>query len=273
MSDYVLPKPKATLPYRSTFRTALKRQFQVLYALMMHDIKSRFFGNGLGYVVTILWPATHIAVIMLIFVFTGRPVPYGSSAMLYAATGVLPYIAWNYISRFVCLGVVQNKSFMAYPIIKPLDMMFARLALEIVSIFIITVALIVILIVCQAPVMPINLSAAVCGLLSAVFLGIGFAVFNGVICMIVPLWNIVYVLFLIVFWVTGGLAIDPEALPARVGALFAWNPLLHCIEWVRSGYYADFPAHLLDKSYVLWVAGGSLVLGLIGERLLRRFLL
>ncbi len=273
MSDYALPKPGALPSTRSRFRTALKSQFQVLYALMMHDIKSRFFGNGLGYVVTIVWPATHIAVIVLIFVFMGRPAPYGSSALLYAATGVLPYIAWNYISRFVCIGVIQNKSFMAYPIIKPLDMMLARLALEIVSIFIITVALVGIMVVCQAPVVPINMGAAVAGLLSAVFLGIGFGVFHGVICMILPLWNIVYVLFLIVFWITGGLAINPEALPDQLGQIVAWNPLLHSIEWVRTGYYADFPAHLLSKSYVLWVAGGSLVLGLIGERSLRRFLL
>ena len=273
MSDFALPRPRAAPHRRSGFRVALRRQVQVLHALMLHDIKSRFFGNGLGYVVTILWPTVHIAVILLIYVFNGRTVPYGSSALLYAATGVVPYIAWNYISRFVCLGVVQNRAFLAYPIIKPLDMMFARLALEMVSIFIITVGLLVVLVICQVQVVPANTGAAVAGLMSAVFLGIGFGILNGVICMIIPLWNIVYVLILISFWITAGLAINPETVPEPIGRILAWNPLLHSIEWVRQAYYADFPAHLLDKSYVLWVAAGSLALGLLAERTLRRFLL
>lgn len=271
MSIYSLPAPRSARRRSSPWRELLRTQFQVLYALMMHDIKSRYFGNGLGYVVTILWPSAHMAIIMVIFVFGKRPVPYGQSAALYAATGVLPYIAWNYISRFVLLGLLTNKSFLQYPIIKPLDMMFARLALEMVSISMVTAGLIAIMAICQVPVMPINLGQAALGLLSAVFLGIGFGIFNGVISMIFPLWNIGYVLVLITFWITSGLAINPEALPGQLGYIISWNPLLHSVEWVRTAYYYDFPAHLLDKSYVLWMAAGSLAFGLLGERILRRF--
>ncbi len=240
---------------------------------MLHDIKNRFFGNGLGYIMMILWPASHMAVVMLVFLFVGRAVPYGQSAMLYAATGVVPYIAWNYISRFTCLGVIQNKSFMAYPVIKPLDMMLARLALEIVSSYIITMVLLFILMLCQVPIVPVDIGTAVAGLLSAVFLGIGFGVFNTTICMITQFWQLVYVLVLIVAWLTCGLAINIEAMPERLGEILAWNPLVHSIEWVRLGFYADYPAHYLSRTYVLMCAAVSLVLGLIGERALRRFLL
>ena len=272
MSDFALPKPRATGD-APTFRTALKRQQQVLFALMLHDIKSRFFGNGLGYIATILWPASHMAVVILAFVFTGRKAVYGHSALLFAATGVTPYIAWSYISRFMILSVVQNKSFMSYPSIKPLDIMFARAFLEVVSIYIITVLLVVVLVVFQAPYVPIDISTSMMGLLSAVLLGIGFGTLNSVISMMLPLWGIVYILILIVGWLTAGLAIDIEALPKQLGDLLAWNPLLHSVEWVRLGYYPDFPAYHLSKSYVLFCGAGSFVLGLVAERALRRFLL
>ena len=124
---------------------------------MLHDIKSRFFGNGLGYVVTILWPSTHIAIVILAYIIGKRPVPYGNSALLYASTCVLPFIAWNYMSRFTMMGMLQNRSFLAYPVIKPLDMMFARLALEHVSIFIITVGLLCTDMLFQVDVISINL--------------------------------------------------------------------------------------------------------------------
>ena len=269
MTDFVLPRPRHAGKTYGPFRGAVKAQLQVLHALILHDIKSRFFGNGLGYILTILWPTVHMVAIMGIFVLGGRPVPYGQSAMLYAATGVLPYIAWNYISRFMSLSMTMNKGFLGYPVIKPLYMMHARLILECNTIFIITVGTIAVLTLCQAPVMPLDPGQAALGLLSAVALGVGFGYLVSVFCLIHHFFNIVYVLILIVFWITAGLAINPEAMPDQIGYYLSWNPLLHSIEWIRSAYFNDFPAHLLDKGYVLKVAGITFVLGLILERLLR----
>ena len=270
MSDFSLPRPR-TDPPKSALVKALITQRDVLWALILHDIKSRFFGNGWGYAVTILWPATHIAIILSFYILGKRPVPYGNSAMLYASIGILPYIAWNYMSRFTMMAMTQNRNFMAYPVIKPLDMMFARLALEHVSIFIITVGLICVNALMQVDIVPINLSEAVCGLLSAVLLGIGFGVMNAVIVMIFPLWFIGYVGILILFWFTGGLVFNPETMPTEIGYYVSWNPLMHSIEWIRKGYYADFPAHLLSKTYVLSVGGGTFVLGLLMERTLKPY--
>lgn len=270
MSDFSLPQPRQAAK-RSPLMRSLVTQRNVLWALMLHDIKSRFFGNGLGYIVTILWPATHIAIVVIAYVISKRPVPYGSSALLYASTCVLPFIAWNYMSRFTMMGMVMNRSYLAYPVIKPLDMMFARLALEHISIFIITVGLIATNMLFQVDVVPVNLSDAICGLLSAVLLGIGFGIFNSVIVMIFPMWVIGYVGIIIVFWLTSGMVINPEAMPSELAYWVSWNPLMHCVEWIRKGFYADFPAHLLSKTYVLSCGAGSLALGLIMERALKRF--
>ncbi len=117
--------------------------------------------------------------------------------------------------------------------------------------------------------MPNDLVGASFGLLSAVLLGLGFGVLNSVITLIFPIWNIFYVLFLILFWLTSGVALNPETMPTEIGNWFAWNPLLHCIEWVRAAYYPDIPTRLLDKNYVLSVGAGSLALGLVLERMLR----
>ena len=260
MSEFSLPQPTSRR-HRSPVAKALFAQRDVLWALMLHDIKSRFFGNGWGYVVTIIWPATHIAIIVAFYVIARRPVPYGSSGFLYASTGILPYIAWSYMSRFTMTGVMQNRSFMSYPIIKMLDMIAARLALESVSVFIITVGLFCVAELLQVDAVPLSLSTAVGGLLSAVFLGIGFGVLNSVIVRIFPLWIIGYMGIVILFWFTAGLAINPEALPAVLGYWVSWNPLMHSVEWIRLGYYADFPAHLLDKGYVLSVGGRNVGFG------------
>ena len=145
------------------------------------------------------------------------------------------------MSRFTMMGMVQNRSFMAYPVIKPLDMMFARLALEHVSIFIITVGLVATNILFQVDVIPLNLSDAVCGLLSAVLLGIGFGILNSVIVMMFPLWVIGYVGIILLFWFTSGMIINPETMPAELGYWISWNPLMHSVEWIRKGLLRRFP--------------------------------
>ena len=249
----------------------LRAQFQVLYALMMHDIKSRFFGNGLGYVVTILWPAAHIAIVVGIFYFSARMAPYGDDPLLYASTGVLPYMIWNYVSRFTMMGLAMNRSFLQYPIIKPLDIMIARQALETVTSVLLVAGLAVFLYACGRNPMPIRLDDAALGLFSAWLLGIGFGIFNGVICMIFPLWGIFYFGVLIGTWIACGIALQPEQMPTQIGDLLAWIPLLHSVELMRLAYYEDFPARLLDREYVLYWGAGSLVLGLVMERGLRLF--
>ena len=273
MTDIPQDRILATLPTdpKVRLRLAIKSQINIIGALVLHDMKSRFFGNGWGYVVTILWPAAHFAAISVGYVISGRAVPYGSSMLLFISTGVLPYIVWNYISRFCILGVVQNKSYLSYPIVKPMDLMISRLLLEIMTSSIITLLIVIVIELSGVSAMPRDLVSAVFGLLSAVLLGIGFGVLNSVITLILPIWNIIYVLFLILFWLTSGVALNPEAMPVEIGNIFAWNPLLHCIEWVRAAYYEDIPTRLLDKSYVLTVGATSLALGLILERVLRQW--
>ncbi len=261
------------LPRRSSWRMAVKNQTNVFHALVLHDIKTRFFGNGLGYVVSVLWPATHLAVIMGINAVLGRGAGYGTSALLFVATGVLPYICWNYISRFCMLSMVSNKSSLSYPLINALDVILARIFLELVTCTIITFVLLISLTVVGIDVVPVQPAEAAEGLLSAVLLGIGFGVLNATIVMILPLWMIGYILILIGFWLTCGVAINPELMPPQIADVLAWNPLLHCIEWVRSAYYPDYPRRLLSKNYVLEVGFGSLSLGLLMQRTLTRYTL
>ena len=257
----------------SGWRVTLTNQVNVFHALVLHDIKTRFFGNGLGYVVTVLWPGVHLAVIVGIYSFTGRGNGYGTSPLLFVATGVLPYICWNYISRFCMLGLLQNKSALFYPIINILDIMFARIFLEIVTCSIITFLLLAFLMLNSIDVVPSHPAEAVLGLLSAVLLGTGFGVLNAGISLIAPLWFTGYVLILILFWITSGVVINPETLPEQIGYWLSWNPLLHCIEWIRSAYYDDYPTHLLDKNYVLETGFVTLALGLLMQRTMKRYLL
>ncbi len=43
---------------------ALNRQGRVIYALMLRDVRTRFFGNGLGFLgLSVIWPLVHIVIL------------------------------------------------------------------------------------------------------------------------------------------------------------------------------------------------------------------
>ena len=257
--------------HKSVLPQALRTQINVIHALILHDIKNRFFGNGLGYVVTILWPTVHVVIIVGIFVIGGRVAPFGNSTLLYAITGVVPYICWNYISRFMQMTVLQNRSFLSYPIINFIDMLIARVILEVNSMFIIITLCFIVLPIFGTSAMPMNAGGAAMAVLSAICLGIGFGTLATVITKIFPLFVLGYVVFLIVFWFTAGVAINPEAMPREIGDIIAWNPLLHSIEWLRQSYFIDAPTRLLSKTYVFEVSFVTFTLGLIGSVALKPF--
>ena len=261
------PLPLAPNRYRSPY----KIQLDVIHALILHDIKSRYFGSGIGYLITILWPAAHLAVIMTIFVVGGRVVPNGSSALLYAATGIYPFIVWSYVSRFTMMTAMQNKSFLNYPIIRPMDMVIARIILELNTAFIILIWLSITLYLSGVPVMPNDPLRAVVGILASLTVAIGFGMLGAVFTFILPYFFLAYILVIIAIYASSGIIMNPETLPSSVGDYFYWNPVVHCVEMVRSAYYPDYTTRLLDIRYPFILGFSTFSLGLGLERALRRF--
>ena len=59
-------------------------------------------------------------------------------------------------------------------------------------------------------------------------------------------------------------------MPGWARDILAWNPLLHAIDWFRTGFFEAYQPHWLDASYLAVVAILSLLVGLALHRLLWR---
>jgi len=243
----------------------------VIYALMMHDIKNRFFGSGLGQILLVLWPFAHIVVLMVIYVAMKRPNPYGDSLVQYTAVSIFPFICFNYVSRWIVYSAQTNRSFLQYPIIKPLDLLVGRALLEIVSMTMVIFMLVTLVVVMGYNAMPADPIQALYALGATMFMAVSMGILNGVIAFVVPVWLLVYTLLIIVSYISSGVLFVPSNMPEQFRTPLSYNPLLQCTEWMRSAYYPDYPTLVLDRLYVLKFSLITLTAGLILERLLRRF--
>jgi capsular polysaccharide transport system permease protein len=236
---------------------------------MLRDIKTRFFGSALGFLVSIGWPLSHIVILLFIYTMMGRTPPYGDSAALWFATGVVPFMAFSYVSRFTVLGMVMNKPLLILPVVRVTDILFARVILEILSSVIVIIVLIIAFWSLGINFTPTNTVEAFRALLVALLLGVGFGIFNSAIASFIPMWFTGYSLSMILFWIASGVIYVPDALPQNAAYWLSFNPALQCVEWMRSAYYEGYGSQILDKTYVIRWGVGSMLVGLVLERLVR----
>jgi capsular polysaccharide transport system permease protein len=253
--------------------SAWQRQRRVLLAVMLRNIRTRFFGNGLGYLVGIAWPLSHILILVGIFAFSGRAAPFGDSRVLFVATGVVPFMAFSYLARFTMLSVMRAKPLLAFPEVRILDVLMATALLEVLAASCVTMVLIIIAWFAAIDVAPKDIVEATYAFGSALLIGLGFGLVNGVIVLATPTWYTGFALINVLMWFSAGVFYVPDALPGPIRDALAYQPMLQVIEWMRSAYYEDYGSLLLDRRYVIGFGLLMVFLGLLLERAMRGHLL
>jgi len=248
-------------------------QIRVLVALMLRDMRSRFFGNGFGFVIAVAWPLVHIIILLIMFSSSGRMAPYGDSLLLFLSIGIIPFIVFSYMSRFIMLSLVMNRPLINFPIVKVLDILFARAILETLGAIIFTTLLCTILWILNVDFMPNDLLQACYAYGAAIMLGFGMGVINAIIGMAFYGWVTGYSLVIIAFYGSSGILFIPDSLPQILRYYLSFNPVLQVIEWMRTAYYNGYHSTVLDKTYVLAWCLCTVAGGLILERLIRGKLL
>ncbi len=247
----------------------LRTQGQVIYALMLRGIKSRL-GNGLGFLgMSVGWPLAHLALLLILHAVLHAVTPIGDDPILFYATGVLPYITFNYISRWTMIGLLFDRALLAFPIVKPVDLLIARALLETLASCTAAITLMILLWLHGTNFMPRDPVQAAFAYGASVLFGFGMGILNGLIGLAFQGWVLGYVAVLIGFYIASGIYFVPDFLPAGVQYYLSFNPLLHAVSWMRSAYYPGYSAHLLDKTYLLSWGVCTTFAGLLIERLVR----
>lgn len=247
--------------------TATDVYLQVLSALILRDMRSRFGGSYWGYLVQMLWPVVHVIVIFVLMYYRGVQSPMGDSALLFVATGAFPFLAFKYISREMMKGYGVHKALTWFPQVKRIDTMTARALVEIVSSFLGLGVITWFLLSFGVDPVPVDFTMAITGYLAAIAMGISIGVLNIGIVALFPPWALIYVLISIILYITSGIMFMACYLPDSLYSIMKWNPLVQIVEWVRLGYEPNLPVQI-DYLYVLGWIFTSLTIGLLMDRYL-----
>lgn len=244
-------------------------QARVVYAVAIRETRTRFGGHQLGYAWALLEPTFWVLTFWGFLVIAGRGAPMGLEIVPFLVTGIVTYELAVKTADRVSLSIDGNKALLFYPHVHTLDLVFARGALE----FVTAVTVFAVLVGGHALLIQ---SLAVDDILRALYglvLAGLFGMSLGTVMCSLAVYNklthrIKGPIMRPLFWISG-LFFSANALPSHVRRYMLWNPILHCVEIVRDGWFPEYHARYADSNYVLaWIIGLSFI-GLTLERRVR----
>jgi capsular polysaccharide transport system permease protein len=246
-------------------------QFQVVHALVLRETRTRFGANQLGYLWAVLEPLMWVGTFWATYVLANRKVPADMGVVAFLGTGIVTYSMFQNTAVRSGEAINGNRGLLFYPQVQPLDLIFARGALEIAT------YCAVFLLIMGGNAMGEQELPRVDDILY-VMLGLGLAALLGaglglVLCMLGEISNMVQrlrgPLMRPLFWMPG-LFFTLEDAPEGARKYLLFNPVLHVVEIVRDGWFPSYDSPSADPGYVAYWILGLVLAGLLLERVVRR---
>jgi capsular polysaccharide transport system permease protein len=254
---------------RMRTESKIKVQARVVFALVMREMSTRYGRTAGGYVWAVIEPITFIAMMSVIFSAISRRPPLGDSFPLFFASGYLSFHAYRDISEAVSGAVQFNRPLLSFPRVTPLDTMIARFILQfLTSCFIIGLIMGTLLLVVDEQVR-VDPAPIVASLALMALLAVGVASINCVLFSYSPTWRQLFQLINRPLFLISGVLFLYEDLPSIVQGVLWWNPLIHIVSLMRSGFYATYDAGFVSEIYVVGVSAGPLLIGVLLLRAMR----
>lgn len=246
------------------------RQLHVVHALLLRETKTRFGESQLGYLWALAHPLLWIGTFAGLYYAFGHPTPPGMSTIAFLTTGIVPFSLFRETATRCLSAIDANKGLLFYPLVRPLDLVIARAALEAVTQLLVMAVLMGAVALYDGELRVQSLLHTLAGLGLAAGLGAscglllcGLSVYNR------SVEQVLSAAIRPLFWLSA--VFHPvEALPTALRDLLLLNPLVHAIELVREGWFPGYHARHADAWYpATWILV-LLFFGLGLERMARR---
>jgi capsular polysaccharide transport system permease protein len=264
----VVPAPSVRLP-----ASPLRVHGRVLYALVLREVAGQYERSRLGYLWAIIEPIVHLMVLGLFFsLLNHATAPLGHNLYLFYLTGLLPFFMVIHTGSKVMHGISANRSLLLLPPIKVLDILIARGLLSLLTELVVAVLILGIFNLLGISAVPENSLLTLGALLLAWFFGISVGIFMAVLSELFESWEMIWSQITRVMYFCSGIFYVAEKMPPRIRAVLIWNPILQCIELLRSGFYSGFAPPWLEPGYVMLAAmvllsAGGLLLNLCARHI------
>lgn len=226
-------------------------QFRVLHALILRELKSRYGNRRLGFAWALIEPIIFVSVFVMGFQLIGQGAPSGIPAALFFIAGISPFFMFRDIFAEVTQGTRGHQSLLMFPQVNRTDLLIAKLvvnSLVSISVFLILVIGLYFFGFTFRIEDPLGVMI---GFSLMIALGFGLGLFLGALGIRYEfIHSISQPVLGRPLFLTSGLFFTASMLPPFAREIALYNPLMHCIELIRSSLFESFDSRFIDLGYV-----------------------
>lgn len=238
---------------------------------MLRETKTLFGKNKLGYLWVFIQAAFTIGLFWGIRAWGITHPHFGLATPVFLLGGFIP---WFLVSESVSVSINAiggNRALLSYPQVFPIDLLIARTLLIGATYFCVMI-LWLLIIRMFGYVAPLHEPAKILlALAMAVLLGFGVGAIGSSLNLMLPATARIVPILLRILFFTSGLFFSVSELPIRFQSILFFNPILHIIELMRSGFSSTYPARFVSVGYIAGWVMATLALGLLLERYSRNY--
>lgn len=238
---------------------------RVIIAIVLRETKTRFGRNKLGFLWALIEPIVYIGVFIAIRSVTRDHIPFGQDFALFIVSGLLTLRTFSAIANRGMGAITSNKALLAYPPVKPLDLVIARTILESLTMGVVWMIFLSILAMTSEEKIIFHPDVFAQAIAALIYLASSVALLHASLAAVFPAWERIWGLTRLPLLLMSAIFYVPKLMPPWFQSILYWNPILHCAEWVRTGIYLTYEP-LLDVRYLLCFSTLTLCIGLMLEQ-------
>jgi capsular polysaccharide transport system permease protein len=249
-------------------RSAFKVQRDVIYALLLRELSSRFGKSRGGFIWVLVEPVAHLLVPVLVMSFIRNRVLPGVEYPVFLVYGFLPFLLFKAICLQIVNGVNTAKGLLSYRQVHLMDVFIAK-AMSYAVIQAVVFALVLsgmsLFGFDVLPPRPVEFAGVIILTISLAF-GLGL-VLAAIASLVPDTRSIINVMFMPLYLVSGVL-FPITRFPDEMVRWMAINPVLHLVELSRVAAVEGYePMKYLSLQYPVALALVSTLIGLMFYRL------
>jgi len=259
------PTSNITIAQRSSWQVMR----DVIAALFVRELKTRFGSSRLGYFWALAEPMAHILVFSGVFTLIGRQLISGVDIPLIVMTGIMPYLYFSRLVTGLSNGIQANTALLVYRQVQPIDPLLTRFLIDLAAYWISLVVLLILFAWLGFNVVPHDPLSFIAVNVVVSLLGFGIALS---LCSALLYWSdtpkLLSVAMRPMFFMSG-IFFTTAMIPTKYWVFLDWNPMLHLIELNRIAFFESYHTAFPNWTYPVVVALLANALGLMLYRVNR----
>jgi capsular polysaccharide transport system permease protein len=244
-------------------------QARSIFALVMRRMRVRYMGSRAGYVWAIVEAMAWVMVLKLAFQHGNARPPVGESFEIFFATGIIIARTWR-VTMLAVSNELTRRPRASLPTLHRLDAAYATWVLEAFTGMVVMIVVVGVLHLFGFDGVPGHLFSCLVAYWGMAVFSLASGMTLALLIMLIPALDHFKGIIMMIFFFTSGFSFLVDRMPPNLREYVVWNPVLHCVEWFRTAFYAGYECRSLDLLYLFVCTVVCLLLGLTGERAFRR---